>query len=78
MDGLVRWPNEEGPALIAFIVRDGDTLDTLYTPTMSEIVKQCEEYGLAVEPIKEQMLRYPDSHTFFIDAEKYRAANPKE
>lgn len=78
MDGLVPWPNDRGCALISFIVRDGDVWDTLYAPTMSEIEKKCEEYNLSVEPLKEQMLRYPDCHTFFIDAALYRAENPKE
>ena len=77
MEGLFPWPNDEGPALIAFHVMDGDALDTLYTPTMSEIEKKCEEYNLDVGPIKEQMRKYPECHTFFIDAEKYRAANPR-
>lgn len=79
MDGLIRWPNDEGPALIGlFIVRDGDTWDTFFGPTMTDIEEKCKEYDLLVEPIKEQMAKYPESHTFFIDAELYRAANPKE
>ena len=76
MDGLVHWPNDMGYALIALILRDGDVWDTLYTPTMSEIEKACEEYNLDVGPIKEQMKKYPDSHTFFIDVALYRAGNP--
>lgn len=78
MDGLIRWPNDEGPALIAFIVRDGDVWDSLYGPTMSEIEKKCEEYDLPFETLKEQMQKYPECHTFFINTEQYRAANPEE
>lgn len=81
MDGLIPWPNDrgvDGAALISFIVKNGDVWDTLGAPTMSEIEEKCEEYGLPVEPLKEQMRVYPECHTFFIDAEKYRAANPKE
>ena len=74
MDGLIRWPNDEGAALISFIVRDGDVWDTLGAPAMSEIEEKCKEYNLDVGPIKEQMQKYPECHTFFIDAEKYRAA----
>lgn len=77
MDGLIHWPNDEGVALIAFIVKDGDTWDTLYGPTMSEIETMCEEYGLAVEPIKEQMRKHPECHTFFVDTNRYRPANPR-
>jgi len=73
MDGLVRWPNDEGAALISFIVRDGDVWDTLYGPTMSEIEEQCEKYDLDVEPIKEDMRKHPECHTFFVDMERYRA-----
>lgn len=78
MDGLIHWPNDQGYALIAFIVKDGDTWDSLYAPTMSDIEKKCEEYGILVEPLKEQMREHPESHTFFVDMGRYRADNTEE